>query len=60
VRLNHLFFADDILLFCKSNSTELSILQQVLNNYEKALGQKLNKEKTSIFFSMNTSTKFIK
>jgi hypothetical protein len=54
--LNHLFFADDSLLFCKANIDEWVHIQQVLEIYEKASGQKLNREKTSIFFSKNTNT----
>jgi hypothetical protein len=52
--LNHLFFADDSLLLCKAKVLELSCLQKVLDIYEKASGQKLNEEKTSLFFSRNT------
>ena len=57
-RLNQLFFfflADDSLLFCKAKESKLRFIQQILDLYEKALGQKLNKEKTSIYFSHNTS-----
>lgn len=51
---NHLFFADDCLLFCKENSLEWSNLIHILGIYEKSSGQSLKKEKTSIFFSSNT------
>jgi hypothetical protein len=54
MRLNHLFFADDSLLFCKANIFEWLRIQQVLEIYENASGQKLNRDKTSIFFSRNT------
>jgi hypothetical protein len=54
MRVNHLFFADDSLLFCKANIFEWVRIQQILETYEKALGQKLNRSKTSIFFSRNT------
>lgn len=53
-RLNHLFFADDSLLFCKASIFEWMRIQEVLQVYEKTSGQKLNREKTSIFFSRNT------
>jgi hypothetical protein len=54
IRLNHLFFADDSLLFCKANIFEWIRIQEVLELYEKKSGQKLNRTKTSIFFSRNT------
>jgi hypothetical protein len=54
LRLNHLFFADDSLLFCKANIPEWLQVQDILAIYEQASRQKLNREKTSIFFSRNT------
>jgi hypothetical protein len=53
--LSHFFFADDSLILCKANSVEWRRLTKILDKYEAASGQKLNKEKTSIFFSRNTS-----
>jgi hypothetical protein len=54
LRLNHLFFVDDSLLFCKANINEWTNIQEILSAYEKASGQKLNRENTSMFFSRNT------
>ncbi|XP_042939340.1 uncharacterized protein LOC122274360 [Carya illinoinensis] len=54
VKVNHLFFADDSLIFCKANSLEWSRVMRILTQYELASGQKLNKEKSSIYFSKNT------
>ena len=52
--LTHLFFADDSLLFCKENVQECQKLVDILNCYEAAFGQKINTDKSSIFFSPNT------
>jgi hypothetical protein len=54
-RLSHIFFADDSLIFCKVNSMEWRRLTKLLERYEVASCQKLNKDKISIFFSLNTS-----
>ncbi|XP_042956310.1 uncharacterized protein LOC122292152 [Carya illinoinensis] len=53
-KVGHLFFADDSMIFCKANSLEWSRLMGILEMYERGSGQKLNKEKSSIFFSKNT------
>lgn len=55
MHINNLLFANDSLLCCKANSLEWSRLIYVLNLYEQASGQRLNKKKTSIHFSRNTS-----
>lgn len=55
IRINHIFFVDDSLLFCKENSLEWSSrLLHLLVIYERASGQILSKDKTSRFFSKNT------
>ena len=53
-KINHLFFADDSVLFCKANAQEWGKIQELLELYERASGQKLNREKTSLLFSKNT------
>ena len=41
-------------MFCKASMEECDRLIKVLEEYEGDSGQKLNKEKTSLFFSKNT------
>ena len=51
--ISYLFFADDSIIFCKTTIEECDALQQVLNTYEQALGQQLNRAKTLFFPSPN-------
>ena len=53
-KLSNLFFADDSLIFCRASLEECNALQRVLQVYESASGQQLNRAKTSLFFSSNT------
>lgn len=53
-RINHLLFADDTMIFTKSNSRCCSSLVSILNKYEAASGQKINPDKSSITFSTQT------
>ena len=50
-RLTHLFFADDSLLFCRTTSQECQRVLNILMAYERAFGQQLNRDKTTLFFS---------
>ena len=54
-KLTHLFFADDNLLFCRANSTECSKVMDLLSVYEDVSGQKINKDKTALFFSKSVT-----
>ena len=54
-RISHLLFADDCIVFCKASLEEGLKVTKILEDYERESGQKLNKEKTSLFFSKNTS-----
>ena len=53
--VSHLLFADNCIVFCKASKEEGLRLLKILEVYERELGQKLNREKTSLFFSKNTS-----
>ena len=52
-RLTHLFFTDDSLLFCRASIQECQNIQDILLTYEKASGQQLNRDKTTLFFGKN-------
>ena len=47
-------FADDSLLFCKATPKECEKIVGILNHYKEDLGQKVNKNKTAIFFITST------
>jgi hypothetical protein len=49
--VNHLLFADDSLLFSKGSSQEAEAVSNLLKSYCQASGQRINEEKSSIFFS---------
>ena len=52
--LTHLLFTDDSLLFCRATRDECRKIIDILETYEGELGQKVNKNKTAIFFSKST------
>lgn len=51
--ISHLFFADDSLIFFKASDVECHELNVILSNYERASGQSINKDKSSVSFSNN-------
>ena len=51
--ISHLFFVNDCIIFCRATMEECRQLASVLEVYEKESRQKLNREKTSLFFSKN-------
>ena len=55
-KVTHLFFAHDSLLFYRADRQECHKLAEILEHYEAALGQKINVDKSSVFFSQNTTS----
>ena len=53
-KVSHLFFADDSLLFCHSTTQDCNSILEILQQYEAAFGQQINRDKTQLFFSPNT------
>ena len=57
LKISHLFFADDSVLFCNAKEAECQKILDILAIYERGTGQKINREKTNIFFRSNTPHK---
>ncbi|XP_041026997.1 uncharacterized protein LOC121267211 [Juglans microcarpa x Juglans regia] len=53
VKLTHLLFADDCIIFGRACWEEWVRIRGILQLYERASGQCLNKQKTTIMFSSN-------
>jgi hypothetical protein len=53
-KVNHLFFADDSLILMKARASDALELRRILEVYEKASGQVINREKSSLMFSPNS------
>ncbi|XP_024178686.1 uncharacterized protein LOC112184671 [Rosa chinensis] len=51
--VHHLLFADDSFLFGEASVSECATLRSILNVYERASGQKINLDKSSVVFSKN-------
>ncbi|KAL8098853.1 hypothetical protein AgCh_031539 [Apium graveolens] len=51
--ISHMLFADDSYFYCKANTEEAWRVMELLEIYGKASGQKVNRGKSSIFFSSN-------
>ena len=53
-KLTHLLFVDDSLLFCRATMEECANVLKILEIYEGASNQKVNRDKTALFFSRST------
>lgn len=53
-KINHLLFADDTMIFTKTDPSSCTALVEILHSYEQASGQMINAQKSSISFSSKT------
>ena len=53
-KVSHLFFANDSVLFCRATEAECNKILEILEVYKRGSGQKINREKTNLFFNSNT------
>uniref|UniRef100_A0A803PUK7 Reverse transcriptase domain-containing protein n=1 Tax=Cannabis sativa TaxID=3483 RepID=A0A803PUK7_CANSA len=53
--VSHMLFADDSYLYCRATAAEIDKVQELLLIFEKASGQQVNFNKSSVFFSSNTT-----
>lgn len=52
--VSHLFFADDSMLYCKcTDDGELDRVVHILQQYSSASGQRINYDKSSVYFGKN-------
>ncbi|XP_047260900.1 secreted RxLR effector protein 78-like [Capsicum annuum] len=48
-KLNHLAFADDMIILCKAEMRTLQMVSSTLEGYEVVSGQKINKGKSALY-----------
>lgn len=53
--ISHLFSTYDSLVFCKAKITELYVIKDLLLKYDKTYGQKINFDKSAVWFSSNVN-----
>nr|XP_009786255.1 PREDICTED: uncharacterized protein LOC104234397 [Nicotiana sylvestris] len=58
-KINHLAYVDDMLIFSSSDETSLMLIMQVLNTYEAASGQLVNKTKSDVYLHHLTDMKVV-
>lgn len=49
IKISHLAYVDDCIIFCKANKSSLQRLQSFLVHYETTSGQKINLSKSEVF-----------
>ncbi|KAK5784761.1 hypothetical protein PVK06_039291 [Gossypium arboreum] len=54
--VNHLFFADDCILFGDASKEGANMVRSVISEYEQASGQRVNFDKSLIYFGANVDS----
>lgn len=57
--ISHILFADDLIIFCRANIKEATVINGVLELYARRSGQKVNKGKSALYSSKNTHPKAV-
>ncbi|KAL8100581.1 hypothetical protein AgCh_032729 [Apium graveolens] len=52
--ITHMLFADDSYIYCRASLEEANRVMELLRTFKVAAGQKINLDKSSVFFSKNT------
>ncbi|XP_070026560.1 uncharacterized protein [Nicotiana sylvestris] len=58
-KINHLSYADDIIIFCLSDETSLRLVMEVLQAYESSSSQQVNKIKSATYMHYLTDNEVI-
>jgi len=56
LQISHLLFADDLLLFAETSIEQAHCVLHCLDTFCQASGQKINRNKTHVYFSKNVDT----
>ncbi|XP_074300917.1 uncharacterized protein LOC141632254 [Silene latifolia] len=51
IKLNHLIFADDLLMFCKGNTQSIMLLIMAFSSFSKAFGLTMNNTKSEVYYN---------
>ncbi|XP_074292527.1 uncharacterized protein LOC141619411 [Silene latifolia] len=51
IKLNHLMFADDLLMFCKGNVQSIMLMMRAFSSFSKASGLSMNNSKSEVYYN---------
>ncbi|XP_019241420.1 PREDICTED: uncharacterized protein LOC109221391 [Nicotiana attenuata] len=59
-KINHLAYADDTIIYSSSDATSLRLIMEILNSYEAASGQLINKTKSAVYVHHSTNEEVVR